>query len=135
MIDYPPYFKKEELQCFCQDPDCWGKLQEMDSVFMNYLIAAREMAQIPFIISSGARCAEHNQAIGGVFGSSHLATIKRQPCAVDIACSGASAYKIVRALIRVGMSGIGVSQKKGEPKFIHVDNKQDDINRPFLWSY
>ena len=134
MKDYPPYFSRNELICKCPDNNCIGKTQDFDGVFINYLIAAREMAQIPFIISSGARCKSWNQAQNGSPRSSHISSEDHAPRAVDIACSGATAYKIVRACIRVGMGGIGISQKKGEPQFIHVDNSIMGP-RPLIWSY
>lgn len=129
------HFKATELMCKCSDVNCWGKLQDMNPTFMSKLITARKLADIPFIISSGARCQKHNKSIGGAKLSAHLATIDKQACAVDIKCSGRSAYKILKACLQAQLLGVGVSQKKGEPNFVHVDNKQDSKNRPFLWSY
>ena len=59
------YFKQDEFDCKC----CTANY--MDPEFTDLIDRARELAGIPFVISSGYRCTKHNQLIGGVKGSSH----------------------------------------------------------------
>ena len=75
-------------------------------------------------ITSGYRCASHNEEVGGVPGSAHTTGQ-----AVDIACSNSSdRYRLMRILTKYfGRVGIASS-------FIHVDV---DITKPqdVLWTY
>lgn len=96
----------------------------MDINFLYKLEHARELAAIPFKITSGYRTADHNKSVGGVPNSSHLIGV-----AADIAVgSGNERYIILNALIRAGFSRIGVAKN-----FIHCDT---DISKPnSVWTY
>ena len=59
-------FSASEFKCPCCDK------QQMDWSFTEKLDYARNIAGIPFIITSGYRCPAHNQAVGGVSSSSHI---------------------------------------------------------------
>lgn len=86
---------------------------------------AREIAQVPFIITSGIRSDEHNAMVGGSPGSSHLTGH-----AVDIYCESSRHRMIMLdALIEVGFDRIGIGRD-----FIHVDN---DRSKPsnVCWLY
>ncbi|MGC9344888.1 MAG: D-Ala-D-Ala carboxypeptidase family metallohydrolase, partial [Bacteroidales bacterium] len=66
----------EEFECKC------GCGQNgVDINFLRKLNEARDLADIPFIISSGYRCQKHNKEIGGVPDSAHT-----KGMAVDITC-------------------------------------------------
>ena len=97
----------------------------MDSLFLMMLDDARDEAKTPFVITSGYRCPEHNRAVGGVEGSAHT-----KGHAVDIAAgSSGKKFKIIKALMGVGFTRIGVSSN-----FIHVDN--DYSKSPnVVWTY
>ncbi len=101
-----------------------GKV-DMDSDFMEMLQIARELAGIPFIITSGYRCGEHNAAVGGVPDSSHVRGL-----AVDIRVRNNNGrYIILKALLEAGFTRIGIGDG-----FLHVDNdtrKTQDI----IWTY
>ena len=113
------HFKVEEFACtHCDDVS-------MDQTFLNMIDIAREEAGVPFKITSGYRCPEHNKAVGGVSDSAHVGGY-----AADIACSSGSArYKIIAALLKVGFNRVGVSKN-----FIHVDC---DPGKPsqVIWTY
>lgn len=65
----------------------------------KFLDKAREIACTPFIITSGLRSVEQNQAVGGVPNSSHLKGL-----AVDIACATSyQRWKIVYGIIMAGV--------------------------------
>jgi uncharacterized protein YcbK (DUF882 family) len=99
-------FKPEEFMCSC---GCGGN--KMESEFLEKLDAAREIAGIPFVISSGYRCPKHNKEVGSTATNHPLGV------ASDIRCTdGASRFKIIAALIQAGFTRIGVAKT-----FIHCD--------------
>ena len=101
------YFTEREFKCAGQL--CFDK---MNKTLIDMLDTARELAGVPFKITSSYRTEEHNAKIGGKPNSAHL-----RGTAVDIACdSSCSRMMIVDALIIAGFNRIGVSKT-----FIHVD--------------
>ena len=113
------FFEDYEFECPC----C--KQANISPLFVNCLDAARLRAGVPFKITSGYRCPNHNRAVGGSPTSSHMLGI-----AVDIA-AGASGIKflIVKALIESGFTRIGIGKD-----FVHVDM---DGMKPsnVMWTY
>lgn len=102
------YFTDEELQC----KHCG--LLIFDPEFRQKLDHARESANIPFIVTSGYRCPEHNKSVGST------STNHTSGKAADIYCKDSHArYEIVKALIQCGMMGIGVGGR-----FIHCDTNR-----------
>lgn len=97
----------------------------MSQRILNMIDNARVLAGVPFVITSGSRCASHNKRIGGSPTSSHLEGV-----AIDIATDN-SAYrlKIIEALIEVGFGRIGIAKN-----FVHVDT---DVSKPqnIMWVY
>ena len=95
----------------------------MDPDFVRRLDIARGYAGVPFVITSGYRCMEHDKAVGG---AGNHPTGK----AADIRCLDNTArLAIVTGLIRAGIKRIGVGGT-----FIHADMCED---RPqgVLWLY
>ena len=85
--------------------------------FMIRLENARELAGIPFRISSGFRCAKHNKFVGGVADSAHVRGL-----AADILTSGSlERHTILNAVLKV-FPRVGVDKN-----FIHVDF---DLTKP-----
>lgn len=114
------YFSLSEFDC----PDLPDSGKNMDINFLYKLEHARELAGIPFRITSGYRTKEHNQAVNGVPGSSHLIGV-----AADIAVSnGSERFIILNALIKAGFKRIGVAKT-----FIHCDT--DDSKPDSVWTY
>lgn len=113
------HFTLSEFKCSCCDTE------EMQREFLNQLDLAREIAGVPFKITSGYRCPEHNKAVGGVQDSSHTKGL-----AADIACvNGPRRYKIIVALLNAGFTRIGVHRK-----FIHVDADHSK-SQQVIWMY
>lgn len=110
------FFSDKEMECHC----C--HFQAMDPDFMDRLNTARELAGIPFHVTSGFRCLNHNLEVGSA--STNHTTGK----AVDIKCNNAQ-YRctIVSALITAGFTGLGVGKD-----FIHCDTNHDT---GMLWLY
>ncbi len=112
------HFNPSEFTC-----SCCG-VEQMDADFMRKLDAVRATFDFPFIISSGYRCPEHNQAVSSTGPSGPHTTGK----ACDIALSYESA-RAALAPLATAFSGIGINQK-GPSRFIHVD----DLD-PRIWTY
>jgi len=114
-------FTEEELACnHCGENKCQDKM-------VSLLQKLRDDVNFPIKISSGYRCPAWNKSVGGHPNSSHM-----EGLAIDILCSGQKALTIVEAGIRLGFTGVGISQKKGQ-RFVHLDVKPTTSKR--LWSY
>jgi zinc D-Ala-D-Ala carboxypeptidase len=86
----------------------------IDSRLQTVLDNLREDAGIPFVITSGARCASHNAAVGGKPNSAHTRGL-----AVDIKyATSQQAYTMERTFYLAGIKRIGRNRKK---KFFHID--------------
>jgi zinc D-Ala-D-Ala carboxypeptidase len=119
------HFNLSEFDCKCGK--CSHKGEDMDIDFMIKLDKARELAGIPFKITSGLRCLEHNKAIGGVTNSSH----SNLPCnASDISTTDSiQRFKILGGLIKAGFTRIGIGKN-----FIHCDTDKLKSQR-VCWHY
>ena len=96
----------------------------MSKEFLFVLDEAREFAGIPFIINSAYRSPEHPLSIKNP-NSSHIKGL-----AVDIkATDSKTRFKIVKALIQVGFTRIGIADT-----FIHVDLDLDKTQN-VIWTY
>jgi hypothetical protein len=86
MLTYK-YFSQKEVNKFKLKPELWRVLDK-----------AREIAQIPFIITSGYRTPEQNLAVGGKPHSSHLKAL-----GVDILCiDNQKRSKMLKGLLNCG---------------------------------
>jgi len=110
------HFHQKEFTC-----NCGCGTMDMDITFLQNLDNARELAGIPFKITSGRRCKDHNRNIGGVDDSDHLYGV-----ASDIEVygeSGRNRYLIVSSLILAGFDRIGVYKE-----FIHAGMSSSDTD-------
>lgn len=109
----------DELECRCNKCK-----QTVKGHFREQLNEARAIAGVPFIITSGMRCLEHNRSIGSKDTSSHIKGI-----AADIRYKDElDLSRIVHALSRVGFTRIGVNKKL---KFVHADLDKDKSDAVF----
>jgi zinc D-Ala-D-Ala carboxypeptidase len=110
------YFTPEEFD----SPDAPGLARDaMDATLVGKLNIAREIAGIPFKITSGYRTVTHNLKVGGRIYSAHL-----DGKAADIAAvSPHTRYKVLAAVLAAGFDRVEVG-----PKHIHVDVAADDIH-------
>ena len=112
------YFKLSEFD------DAPGTGKNMKKDFLTKLDKARDIADVPFKITSGYRSKETNKKVGGVSTSSHLKGL-----AADISCKDSSTrQKIVSALIQAGFTRIGIADT-----FIHCDTDKDKNDA--IWLY
>lgn len=113
------FFDISEFECPC----CGQNPMQQD--FLDMIDKAREYANVPFEISSGFRCINHNRKIGSEDTSSHV-----KGCAADIIVrSSRSRYRILEGLIKAGFNRIGLANK-----FIHADSDKDKALN-VIWVY
>ena len=97
----------------------------MNEDFLAKLDNARMIADIPFVINSAWRSAEHNEKVGGKPDSSHLKGL-----AVDIKVTNSrQRFIVLQSLIAAGFNGIGIAKT-----FIHVDGDNEKDPR-VTWLY
>ena len=135
MIDFAyfenPYFTINELRCRC---GCGT--YRFDKDFLLKLIDLRKEFGSAMNVSSGYRCSQHP-------AEAHKAEIHRPGVhqmsrAVDIHIDGEDAYKLLSLTILRGFR-VGVSQKSGESKYIHIDDLDSAVDgdrfSTKLWTY
>lgn len=115
------YFNQSDFD-IC-NPKC--TIDQMYEKMMRKLDSARELAGIPFVLTSAFRSVAHDKAKGRSGNSSHTRGL-----AVDVAAiTGHQKFKIVEAALRVGFTRIGI-----HAKFIHLDI-DDSLPNPTIWLY
>lgn len=88
------------------------EVANLDPRLVEMLDHARGYAHIPFIITSGYRTREENEAIGGVQNSAHTCGL-----AVDLRCEGSrTRFRIVCAAVLAGFRRIELADKH-----VHLD--------------
>ena len=113
------HFKLSEFDCkHCSK-------NHMDPDFVRRLDIARGYAGVPFVITSGYRCPEHDKAVGG---AGNHPTGK----AADIRCrSGVDRFRILEALYKMGFTRFGIGET-----FVHVDARDENgIPGICIWLY
>ena len=118
------FFKPHEFVC----SHCGAEHMQKDTVLRLDLL--RERLNTPLILSSAYRCPEHPiekaKTKPGVHSTGH---------AIDIACNGELAYRILTHAPSIGFNRIGVNQK-GSGRFIHLDDYVgSEFVRMTVWSY
>lgn len=123
-----PNFEASEFACsHCGE-------QRMRPSTLDRLQALRTQLGRPVIITSGYRCREHPVEARKQSGPGAHAF----GCAVDVRAVGTEAHAIVRLALALKFTGIGVSQRAGAPRFVHLDDADPDefgLVRPTMWSY
>ena len=120
------YFRLEEFD----SPDEPGSGRRMCGDFLFMLDEARDIAQVPFRITSGYRTQKHQDELTARGYKTSTTSAHLRGKAADIACTDSyDRFRIVAALLAVGFNRVGV-----HPRFIHVDN--DEIKTPCrVWLY
>jgi zinc D-Ala-D-Ala carboxypeptidase len=116
-----PSFSLQEMQC-----KHTGKC-EMKHEFMLRLQQIRNDYGKPMRVTSGFRDVTHPIEAAKAAGGPHITGM-----AVDIAVGpGEDAYDLADFAFRHGFTGIGISQRAGRPRFVHLDT----LPRKAIWSY
>ena len=113
------HFKQKEFCCKCGCGGC-----DVHPQLVLALDLARTYAGIPFTISSGFRCQEHNANVGSKPTSSHT----RGMAADIVYANGSDGLVMLKALLPY-FDRVGVGDG-----FIHVDIDPDKPS-PALWTY
>lgn len=123
MIDWNEYpnFSKQEFDCK------FTSKNEMKPDFMNKLQALRTEYGKPMKISSGYRDVTHPVEARKDNGGWHTKGL-----ACDVACWSGEAHEIVRLAFKHGFTGIGISQRAKNARFIHLDMRD---TTPIIYSY
>lgn len=102
------HFNLREFQCkHCGQAKISYKLVSM-------LEALRQELGVPFVITSGYRCPNHNANVGGAKNSFHV-----QGLACDIACpKGWTVEAFTKKCLEHGFTGVGAYPAQN---FVHVD--------------
>lgn len=126
MINWSKYpnFSAKEMACkHCQaegiQPALMDKLQELRTKYGK-----------PIDITSGYRCPQHPIEAKKPTPGAHALGL-----AADIGVEGAEAYRVLQLALELGFNGIGVQQKRGPGRFIHVDVRNGELPTPAVWSY
>lgn len=120
-------FSREELAC----RHC-GKM-EIPMATVERLQRVRDRVGHFLKVSSGYRCAEHNNIVSKTGRDG-----PHTKGAFDVLCYGDDAYHVIQAAQAEGFTGIGVSQTgPQEARFVHLDDLEDaeGAPRPTVWSY
>ena len=114
-IEIARYFKLSEFACPC----C--KRVMLHPMLLKKLVEFRAIIKKPIYITSGYRCAEYNQKVGGIKSSYHLLGL-----AADIKIEGVSALDLLEYAEMIDFSGIGLYEKKN---FLHLDVRPTKLAR------
>jgi len=108
-----PNFTKTEFDC-----SYTGK-NEMQPSFMEALQKLRTEYGKPMVVTSGYRDPTHPQEAKKPAPGQHSKGL-----AVDIACDATEAHKIIKLAMAHGFKGVGVSQRAGTARFVHLDMRE-----------
>lgn len=122
MIDWSQYPNFTESEFRCKET---GEIN-MDEDFLGRLQALRTEYGKPMAISSGYRSPRHSIEQKKSAPGPHA-----HGKACDILSTGPEAYEIITIALRMGFTGIGVSQRTGRARFVHLDT----MPRRSFWSY
>ena len=106
-INIALHFKLSEFSCPC----C--KRVILHPKLLVKLIELRKILERPIYITSGYRCPEYNQKIGGVVNSYHCIGL-----AADIQVKDISLIDLLGYAEEIDFNGIGFYEKKN---FLHLD--------------
>jgi len=129
-----PHFSEREFRCSTGASFHSREARRNIAETARRLEVLRAITQLPLRITSGYRHPTKHR----------IERKKKKPgahsygVAVDIACKGADAFRIMAAAPLAGFTGIGISQRSGQPRYIHVDwwgEFDEKAPRPMVWSY
>ncbi|MBF0375074.1 MAG: DUF882 domain-containing protein [Alphaproteobacteria bacterium] len=121
-----PNFSPDELRC-----KHTGEMR-MDPAFLDRLQRLRSALGFALPVTSGFRSPSHPEEAKKARPGAHA-----QGRAVDIAIGGPQLYTLLTYAPALGFTGLGVSQRDGQPRFVHLDDISGSpyIARPMVWSY
>lgn len=121
-----PHFKWSEAEDREGHEMLWAVIPEVTRMAYK-LEELREEVGHPLRISSWFRHQEHSIEAAKKSPGVHTTGL-----AVDIPIGPDKAYALVSAAFYLGFKGIGISQREGKDRFVHLDIAREE-NR--IWSY
>lgn len=118
-----PNFTEAELRC-SHTGEC-----VVDPRLLDCLQELRDAVGTALVVSSGYRHPTHPEEAKKEQPGAHALGL-----AVDLRTGSHLAYRILTYAPSLGFTGIGVSQRQGAPRFVHLDIWQEPP-RPNVWSY
>ena len=115
-IKIAPHFKLSEFSC-----PCCNRVM-LHPLLLEKLEKLRKTIEKPIYITSGYRCTEYNQKVGGIKNSYHKLGL-----AADIRVEGLSALDLLEYAEMLDFSGIGFYEKRN---FLHLDVRP---TKPTRW--
>ena len=113
------YFTQDEFKC-----PCCGKVH-VSAFLIHKLNKVREALGLPMVVTSGYRCEQHNEAVGGKENSAH-----RNGTAADIKCETSSMrFSLVQLALEAGFTRIGIGKD-----FVHLD-VHETLLPMVMWVY
>lgn len=122
MINWDNYRNFNAAEFACQETGEHGIEKEL----LDRLQRMRDLYGKPMIVTSGYRSPRHSIEARKEKPGPHTTGL-----AVDIRCDGPDCYQLMKLAFTLGFTGIGVSQKAGGPRFLHLDL----CDRKSVWSY
>lgn len=125
------YFTSKEFACRC-GCGAGDELAHIDMELLNRLCTVREQFGWPMLVTSGARCSEHNRNEGGKPGSAHITVPGQWLCrAVDVRCTDSILRGKMLPLIYQQFKRVGLHKN-----FIHMDVAGGpEYASPATWFY
>ena len=114
-IKIAKHFNLSEFACPCCN------LVMLHPKLLAKLVKLRNTLERPVYITSGYRCFEYNQKVGGVPNSYHLIGL-----AADIKVKDISLIDLLEICEEIGFPGIGFYEKKN---FLHLDVRSTKRSR------
>lgn len=102
----------------------------MSNFALRMFDSLREAYGKPMVVTSGCRCKEYNEKIGGAKSSAHLPDKSGLCYALDIACtSNEDRFKMISKAISIGCVRIGIAKN-----FLHLDFSPE-LKQNIIWIY
>jgi zinc D-Ala-D-Ala carboxypeptidase len=122
-LDWKQYPSFTQAEMACKHTKKTGVTHE----FMVKLQKLRNEYGKPMSVTSGFRDATHPVEARKSSPGAHTSGM-----AVDIAVGpGEDVHRLVQLALLHGFTGVGVSQRQGQPRFVHLDI----LPRKAIWSY
>jgi len=114
-------------------PDEPGSGFNMSRDFLKMLDECRELAGIPFVVTSGFRTKAHQEHLMSRGYATSKTSAHMMGMAADIRCeNSADRYRILTAALAVGFNRVGIAHS-----FIHLDNADhtNEKTTQVVWLY
>jgi len=132
---YYPYFKASEFACKGEACKACG-IVNVNEEFLDKLLEARLISNVPYSINSGCRCIINNRDIGSSDDSDHVTSDTKECKGVDIITADPRRrFHVKRGLYVAGFRRIGDGYKAKKITHAGWNNEQPDNKQCVEWDY